>query len=45
MIGDKDRVMKIIPFHGEHKKWTMWETIKLPNIHLYGVLNVLDGKT
>lgn len=34
----------LIPFNGESNKWHMWKMKYRGRIHIYGVLDILDGE-
>ena len=39
-----DKLLKIIPFNGEQKKWFMWSTRHRAKLILSGLLDILNGK-
>ena len=39
-----DKLLKIILFNGEQKKWFMWSTCHRAKLRLSGLLGILDGE-
>ena len=43
MTDENYKKINIIPFHGDPKKWFMWQTRQRAKVRLMGLIDVLDG--